>query len=220
MVAGIAKAALGVADVEALKAADLGGKTVAETDHRQDRHHRREHDRCAAWPRSKATCGVLCPQRRRAGMGKIGVLVALTGGDEAFGKQVAMHVAAANPASLNEADLDPASSRRNAGPDRHRPRIRQARAGDREDDRRPDEEVPGRGHAAEPGLRHQPRPDRRPPPPRKPAPRSPASSASKWAKASRRRKKTSPPRSPRPPGLFPALFVSRQRESRIGTPQN
>ena len=42
------------------------------------------------------------------GMGKIGVLVALTGGDEAFGKQVAMHVAAANPASLSEADLDPA----------------------------------------------------------------------------------------------------------------
>ena len=43
-----------------------------------------------------------------AGMGKIGVLVAMTGGDEAFGKQVAMHIAAANPASLSQADLDPA----------------------------------------------------------------------------------------------------------------
>ncbi len=42
------------------------------------------------------------------GMGKIGVLVAMTGGDEAFGKQVAMHIAAVNPASLSEADLDPA----------------------------------------------------------------------------------------------------------------
>ncbi|EKE43474.1 elongation factor Ts [Oceaniovalibus guishaninsula JLT2003] len=42
------------------------------------------------------------------GMGKIGVLVAMTGGDEAFGRQVAMHVAAANPAALGEADLDPA----------------------------------------------------------------------------------------------------------------
>ena len=47
------------------------------------------------------------------GMGKIGVLVALkTEGDkaaaEAFGKQVAMHVAATNPASLSETDLDPA----------------------------------------------------------------------------------------------------------------
>ncbi|MEL6128061.1 MAG: translation elongation factor Ts, partial [Pseudomonadota bacterium] len=36
------------------------------------------------------------------------VLVALKGGDEAFGKQVAMHVAATNPASLSEADLDQA----------------------------------------------------------------------------------------------------------------
>jgi elongation factor Ts len=42
------------------------------------------------------------------GMGKIGVLVAMTGGGEAFGKQVAMHIAAVNPASLSEADLDPA----------------------------------------------------------------------------------------------------------------
>ena len=37
-----------------------------------------------------------------AGMGKIGVLVALNGGSEEFGKQVAMHVAAVNPASLGE----------------------------------------------------------------------------------------------------------------------
>ncbi|HHS94464.1 MAG TPA: translation elongation factor Ts, partial [Rhodobacterales bacterium] len=42
------------------------------------------------------------------GMGKIGVLVALKGGDEGFAKQVAMHVAAVNPASLSADDLDPA----------------------------------------------------------------------------------------------------------------
>ena len=42
------------------------------------------------------------------GMGKIGVLVALTGTDNGIGKQIAMHVAAANPASLSVADLDPA----------------------------------------------------------------------------------------------------------------
>jgi len=42
------------------------------------------------------------------GMGKIGVLVAMNGGNEEFGKQVAMHIAAVNPASLSEADLDPA----------------------------------------------------------------------------------------------------------------
>ncbi|MEY2961858.1 MAG: hypothetical protein RLZ60_1688, partial [Pseudomonadota bacterium] len=42
------------------------------------------------------------------GMGKIGVLVALSGENEAFGKQVAMHIAAASPAALSEADMDPA----------------------------------------------------------------------------------------------------------------
>ncbi len=41
-------------------------------------------------------------------MGNIGVLVAMTGDNDAFGKQVAMHIAAVNPASLSEADLDPA----------------------------------------------------------------------------------------------------------------
>lgn len=42
------------------------------------------------------------------GLGKIGVLVAATGSDAAaFGKQVAMHVAATNPASLSRDDLDP-----------------------------------------------------------------------------------------------------------------
>jgi elongation factor Ts len=41
------------------------------------------------------------------GMGKIGVLVGLSGNNESFGKQVAMHIAAANPTALNEASLDP-----------------------------------------------------------------------------------------------------------------
>jgi len=42
------------------------------------------------------------------GLGKIGVLVAASGdGAGAFGKQVAMHVAATNPASLSRDDLDP-----------------------------------------------------------------------------------------------------------------
>ncbi|MBK4215524.1 elongation factor Ts [Paracoccus caeni] len=45
------------------------------------------------------------------GMGKIGVLVALNGPEgkaQEIGKQIAMHIAATNPASLSEADLDPA----------------------------------------------------------------------------------------------------------------
>ena len=38
-------------------------------------------------------------------MGKIGVIVKLSKDDSEFGKKVAMHVAAANPASLSEEDL-------------------------------------------------------------------------------------------------------------------
>ena len=54
------------------------------------------------------------------GMGKIGVLVAYSGGDEGFARQVAMHIAAINPASLSEADLDPALVERPVRAGRHR----------------------------------------------------------------------------------------------------
>jgi elongation factor Ts len=48
------------------------------------------------------------------GLGKIGVIVALkseadAGALEAFGKQIAMHIAAASPAAVTEADMDPAA---------------------------------------------------------------------------------------------------------------
>ena len=108
MVSGIAKAALTADGIEALKAADMGGKTVEAT-----------------ITDKIATIGENMSLRRMAGiegetivsyvhnaaadgMGKIGVLVAMTGGDEAFGKQVAMHIAAVNPAALSEADMDAA----------------------------------------------------------------------------------------------------------------
>ena len=108
MVAGIADVALTVSDVDALKAADMGGKTVEQT-----------------VTDAVAVIGENMSVRRMSvieggsvvsyvhnaaapGMGKIGVLVAMTGGDEALGKQVAMHIAAVNPASLSEDDLDPA----------------------------------------------------------------------------------------------------------------
>jgi elongation factor Ts len=42
------------------------------------------------------------------GLGKIGVLVATSGAGNGIGRHIAMHVAATNPASLSEADLDPA----------------------------------------------------------------------------------------------------------------
>ncbi len=108
MVAGVAEAAMGVADTEALAAAPMGDKTVAET-----------------ITAKVATIGENMSLRRMAavegetvvayvhnaaaeGMGKIGVLVALTGGSDSFGRQVAMHIAATNPAALNEAELDAA----------------------------------------------------------------------------------------------------------------
>lgn len=108
MVGGIAKAALTVDDIEALAAADLGGKTVADT----------LTDKIAKIGENmtlrrmvKVSGDVVATYVHNAAapnMGQIGVMVALNGGDEAFGKQVAMHVAAANPTSLSADDLDPA----------------------------------------------------------------------------------------------------------------
>ncbi|RME14018.1 MAG: elongation factor Ts [Alphaproteobacteria bacterium] len=108
MVGQITRAALGASDIEALKAADLGGKSVADviTDKIAKIGENMTLRRMAAI--EGETIAAYVHNAVAEGMGKIGVLVALKGGDEAFGKQVAMHVAAANPASLSEADLDPA----------------------------------------------------------------------------------------------------------------
>ncbi|MEL6449847.1 MAG: translation elongation factor Ts [Pseudomonadota bacterium] len=108
MVSGIAKVALGVDDVEALVAADMGGKSVADvvTDKIATIGENMSVRRM-----SKLTGGTVVSYVHNAaapGMGKIGVLVAMDGGDDAFGKQVAMHIAAVNPAALSEDDLDPA----------------------------------------------------------------------------------------------------------------
>ncbi|MEM6441816.1 MAG: translation elongation factor Ts [Pseudomonadota bacterium] len=112
MVGEIAGIALGADDLAGLLASPMGGKTVEAT-----------------VTDKVATIGENMTVRRMAklsgdvvasyvhnaaaeGMGKIGVLVALTGSDKdamaAIGKQVAMHVAATNPAALTEKDLDPA----------------------------------------------------------------------------------------------------------------
>ena len=107
MVSKIATAGLSVETVDALANADVGGKPVSEllTD-------------------AIATIGENMSLRRMVkvsgelvvsyvhnsvadGMGKIGVLVTHSGNNEAFGKQVAMHIAAANPTALNEASLNP-----------------------------------------------------------------------------------------------------------------
>ncbi len=108
MVAGISAAALKVDDLDALMAADMGGKTV------QDEITSKIAtigENMSVRRMSKLTGETVVSYVHNAaadGMGKIGVLVAITGGDEAFARQIAMHIAAANPASLSEADLDPA----------------------------------------------------------------------------------------------------------------
>ena len=107
MVAKIATAALGSGTVDALANTVVDGKPVSEliTD-------------------AIATIGENMSLRRVSsvsgdlvvsyvhnavtdGMGKIGVLVGMSAGNEAFGKQVAMHIAAAHPMALDESALDP-----------------------------------------------------------------------------------------------------------------
>ncbi len=108
MVSDIAKAALNANDLDALASADLGGRTVSET--LTDKIAKiGENMSLRRMEKLEGTSVVSYVHNAVApGMGKIGVLVALSGDNEAFGKQVAMHIAAANPTSLSEADLDPA----------------------------------------------------------------------------------------------------------------
>ena len=108
MVGGVAKLALTVEDVDALLAADMGGKSVQEvlTEKIATIGENMNIRRMASIEGEKVVSYV--HNAAAPDMGKIGVLVAMTGGDEAFGKQVAMHIAAVNPAALGESDLDPA----------------------------------------------------------------------------------------------------------------
>ncbi|MEP2683451.1 MAG: translation elongation factor Ts [Sulfitobacter sp.] len=108
MVSNIADAALKVDDVDALKAAEINGKSVETTltdaiakigeNMSLRRMQSIEGETVVSYVHNAAA----------PGMGKIGVLVAMIGGNEELGKQIAMHIAAVNPASLSEADLDPA----------------------------------------------------------------------------------------------------------------
>ncbi len=107
MVSGIADLATGVDSVEALLAADMGGKSVQDT----------LTDKIATIGENMSIRRIASIEGQNVvsyvhnaaadGMGQIGVLVAFTGADAGTARQVAMHVAAVNPASLSEADLDP-----------------------------------------------------------------------------------------------------------------
>ena len=106
LVRSITVTALGAANLDALKAADLNGKSVdanvmdAIATIGENMTLRRmaavEGDSVAAYIHTAAADG----------LGRIGVLVALKGADNGIGKQIAMHVAATAPMSLSEADMD------------------------------------------------------------------------------------------------------------------
>ncbi|MCK0094495.1 translation elongation factor Ts [Yoonia sp. F2084L] len=108
MVSGIAQVALGTSNIDELKATDMGGKTVEQTvtDAVAVIGENMSVRRMAALEGGSVVNYV--HNAAAPGMGSIGVLVAMNGDNEAFGRQAAMHIAAANPASLSEADLDAA----------------------------------------------------------------------------------------------------------------
>ena len=111
LVREITKVALQTGDsVEVVKAADLNGKTVEQVltesiarigeNMTLRRLHVLEGDTVVSYVHNAAADG----------MGKIGVLVALTGPEDkaqAIGKQFAMHIAATSPLALSEASLEP-----------------------------------------------------------------------------------------------------------------
>jgi elongation factor Ts len=108
MVAKIADAALTVDDVDQLRDAEVDGKRIETlvTDAIAKIGENMSLRRLAKITGNKVVSYV--HNAAAPGMGKIGVLVAFTGDDDAFARQVAMHVAAVNPAALNEAELNPA----------------------------------------------------------------------------------------------------------------
>ncbi len=107
MVRGISGVALNVDSVEALADADFQGKKVSEviTDKIATigenlslrRISKISGDQVVSYVHNAAADG----------MGAIAVLVALKGNNQEFGRQVAMHIAAANPQALSNEDLDP-----------------------------------------------------------------------------------------------------------------
>ncbi|MGR3723635.1 translation elongation factor Ts [Abyssibius alkaniclasticus] len=105
LVGDITNAAITVEDFDALLAAPLKGKTVAEvvTDKIVTIGENMSVRRMARL--SGDSVAMYVHNAVADGKGKIGVLVALKGTDNGIGKQIAMHIAATNPASLSEADL-------------------------------------------------------------------------------------------------------------------
>ena len=107
MAAAIAEAALGAADLDALNATQING-TPVETVITDAIAKIGENMALRRMTKLDGQTVVSYVHNAAApGMGKIGVLVAINGTDESFARQVAMHVAAVNPAALNEEAVDP-----------------------------------------------------------------------------------------------------------------
>ena len=106
MVKAIATAALDVSNTDELASASIDGMTVADTltdniakigeNMTLRRMQTIEAERVVTYVHNSAT----------QDMGQIGVLVAINGDNTEFARQVAMHVAAANPQALSAAELD------------------------------------------------------------------------------------------------------------------
>lgn len=106
MVKAIATAALNVSNTDELASTSIAGKTVADTltdniakigeNMTLRRMQTIEAERVVTYVHNSAT----------QDMGQIGVLVAINGDNTEFARQVAMHVAAANPQALSAAELD------------------------------------------------------------------------------------------------------------------
>ena len=106
MVKAIATAALDVSNTDELASASINGKTVADTltdniakigeNMTLRRMQSIEAERVVTYVHNSAS----------QNMGQFGVLVAINGANTEFARQVAMHVAAANPQALSAAELD------------------------------------------------------------------------------------------------------------------
>lgn len=106
MVGAIASAALGVSNTSELSNELIAGKSVSETitdniakigeNMTLRRMETVQAEKVVTYVHNSAT----------QNMGQIGVLVAINGEDSEFARQVAMHVAAANPQALSSSELD------------------------------------------------------------------------------------------------------------------
>jgi elongation factor Ts len=116
LVSKVAQVAVGTdGSVEAVAAADLGGKPVTDaiTDAIATIGENMTLRRSAVLSANEGVVSTYIHGKVVEGLGKIGVLVALeSSGDkgklDALGRQIAMHVAATSPLALNTDELDPA----------------------------------------------------------------------------------------------------------------